>query len=100
MNRLHIPILGHKLRCEPIEQRLVDRLCTLGAKVFACLNNASAEVLLPNSIDFNPSGQGVVFAGNPLRQAQSIAGKDGIGLSEQGWCSSGNLLRRAQEFAS
>ena len=47
--------------------------CTLRAEIFNRLDNTSAKELRPESVDNDPSGERVVTARQPLRQAEAVA---------------------------
>ena len=53
----------------------MSRLVAGVAKVVRRTNEAIAKVMLPNTVHDHSSRQRIVFAGNPVRQLQTQAGR-------------------------
>ena len=78
---LEAPAILHEPRGEVIEQRLVGRFIATEAEVARCADDGLAEVPAPHAIDDDAGGEGVVFAGDGLREleASAFVFREGLG---------------------
>ena len=70
---LHIPAALHELSSEPIKQLAMRRDLALNAEVFRGLHEAHAEDRLPEAIHRHASGERILAAHEPLREAEAGA---------------------------
>ena len=73
--------MAQEVAGEPVEQLRMAGRFTAQAEVAGCGHQAPAEVALPDPVDNDAGGQGIVRIGDPLRQLQATAGL----RSDLGW---------------
>ena len=71
MHLLHTPAAADELRREPIEQFRVRGFHAHAAKITRCLDEAGAEVALPEAIHHHAGGERILRAGDPLREREA-----------------------------
>jgi hypothetical protein len=74
MQRLLAPASCHDFRGEPVEQLRVGRGLAARAEVAGRRHDSAAEVMLPEPVDDDARREGIVRAGQPLRQRRATAG--------------------------
>ena len=68
MHRLEPESVVSELRCQPVEQLWVAGAAAVEAKVVRCLDDAGAEMMMPQSIDQHAGEQRIVPVCQPSRQ--------------------------------
>ena len=68
MHGLHVPVTGDELARQPVEQLRVAGGRRLRAQVVRVVDQAPAEMSLPNSIDDDPRDERIVRIGEPAGQ--------------------------------
>lgn len=71
MNGFGFPAAFNELLGEEVEQFRMGGKVPFESKVIRCANNSLAKVLLPNTVDGDPGGKGVVGMGEVFRQLQA-----------------------------
>src|SRR5436853_6654399 len=95
MNMLHAPIGGlfgaaifdsrvHEFDAEPIEQGRMSRFGSAETKIFGRLDEASAEVALPDSIHANSRCCGRFFVDQPMSESEAAVIRIGGQGMEEG----------------
>src|SRR6185369_11933015 len=74
------PSLSNEFRCEPVEQFGVRRPSAVEAEVVGCVDEAHAEVVMPEAVDYNARGERVVSIGNPVGEFGPSLSVRSIGL--------------------
>ena len=68
MHVLHGPVRVHQLACQPVQEFGVRRTTAVATKVVSRLNQRLSKVSQPDVIYGDACGQGIVSAGDPVRQ--------------------------------
>ena len=77
MHRLDVPAGADELGRQPVEQLGVRRRLALDAEVLGRLDQARAEMVLPDPVDGHAGRQRVVGTSQPARQAEAVARRAG-----------------------
>ena len=92
MHLLDAPPLGDEAVRQPIEQLRVARRLALDAEVLRGLHQAGAEGELPEAVDGDAGGEGVVRADEPAREGEAVSGLAGRQGREDGGGAGGDFL--------
>ena len=84
MDLFLVPVLIHQLASQPIEQLGMTWVRALGSEIVVGLDQAAAEIGLPDPIDDHPRGERVAAIHQPPRQIQPIGRCARTGIPERG----------------
>ena len=70
---LDVPAAGDELVCQPIEQLRMRRRRRLSAEVVGVLNEAAAEMSLPDAIDEHAGHERIGRIGKPAGQCRATS---------------------------